>query len=70
MLVLSRKLDERVVINGAVQVEVVVLAFKGGKVRLGFIADDDVAIHRKEIFDVLSDQGKKFKEPKPFESES
>ena len=47
MLVLSRKVREEIIIANTIRV--VVLKVAGGKVKLGFIAPDDVAIHRKEI---------------------
>lgn len=47
MLVLSRKANQRVVIGG--DIEVIVLAISGDRVRLGFIAPEDVSIHREEV---------------------
>ncbi len=49
MLVLSREVDESIVING--NVTVTVLRVNGDKVRLGIEAPDDVTVHRKEIHD-------------------
>ena len=47
MLILSRKKFERVIVHGPC--EVVVVSIHGDKVRLGFIADLAVAIHRAEV---------------------
>jgi len=47
MLVLSRKLDESIVIDG--NIEVTVLAVHGRRVKLGVRAPGDVAIRRSEI---------------------
>ena len=47
MLVLTRKLNETVVIDGGI--EIMVVAVHGNKVRLGFRAPADVAIQRTEI---------------------
>lgn len=47
MLVLSRKVGQRVILNGNIIVEVV--EFHGHKVRLGFTAPDDVEIMREEL---------------------
>jgi carbon storage regulator CsrA len=47
MLVLSRKVDETVIIDGRIVVRVV--AIRGGKVRLGFDAPQDVRIVRAEL---------------------
>ena len=46
MLVLTRKLNECVIIDGGI--EVMVVAVRGNKVRLGFRAPADVAIQRSE----------------------
>jgi carbon storage regulator len=54
MLVLSRKSQESVVVGGISAVDrklvVTVLEIEGGKVRLGFEAPADVAVHRKEVW--------------------
>jgi len=49
MLVLSRKLNETIVINGNIRVTVVGL--RGNQVRLGIEAPDSIAIFREELFD-------------------
>ena len=55
MLVLTRKCQEVIVIGGADGVDrlvkVTVLGIENGKVRLGFEAADDVAVHRLEVWD-------------------
>lgn len=48
MLILSRRPGESVKIGN--DVTVVVLAVKGPQVRLGFLAPQDVAVHREEIY--------------------
>jgi carbon storage regulator len=47
MLVLSRKRGEQVRIND--DIEVVVLDIRGDRVRLGFVAPDDVSVYREEV---------------------
>lgn len=47
MLVLTRKVGERIVIDGNVEVQVV--AIGNGRVKLGITAPDDVRIRRSEI---------------------
>jgi carbon storage regulator len=47
MLVLSRKRNEKIVIDG--QVEVTVVEIRGDKVRLGVVAPRDVVVDREEI---------------------
>jgi len=51
MLVLSRKRDERVVING--NIEVTVVEIRGDRVRLGFDAPKEIEIHRREVQDAI-----------------
>jgi carbon storage regulator len=53
MLVLSRKLGERVLVGE--DVEVVVLEVDGGRVKLGFTAPRYVPIFRAEIHQELAD---------------
>jgi len=50
MLVLSRKLNERIVVGGSVVVTVVRIS--GDKVRLGIDAPDDVRVIRDEVADL------------------
>jgi len=51
MLVLSRKLNESVMIGDGVKITVVDIS--NGKVRLGIEADRSVPVHRKEVFDQI-----------------
>ena len=51
MLVLSRKEDESIVING--NIKIVVTAIQGGRVRLGIEAPQDVPVHRQEVYNGL-----------------
>lgn len=46
MLVLTRKINESICIDGGI--EVMVVAIRGNKVRLGFRAPSEVSIQRKE----------------------
>jgi len=48
MLVLSRCIGESVMIDD--DIEVIVTAVEGGRVKLGFTAPQEVLIHRKEIW--------------------
>lgn len=56
MLVLSRKLNEAIVIAG--NIKIIVVEVRGDKVRLGIEADKDVPVHRKEIQDVIDGKRK------------
>ena len=52
MLVLSRKRDEKIVINGDIVITVVEI--RGDKVRLGIEAPSHVPVHRWEVFEAIS----------------
>lgn len=55
MLVLTRKNRESVVIgrpeDNQVMLQITVLDIEGGRVRLGFEADQKMPIHRREVWD-------------------
>mgnify|MGYP001817300636 CR=1 FL=1 len=52
MLVLSRKKNESIVIDGNIVITVVEV--RGDKVRLGIQAPREVPIHRSEVYDALT----------------
>lgn len=54
MLVLRRKIDETLVINGAVTI--CILGVEGERVKLGVIAPDDVVIVRGELLNAEQQQ--------------
>jgi carbon storage regulator CsrA len=61
MLVLSRKTSEAVVVGGPnydCMLKVTVLEVKGGRVRLGFQADAAVLVHRLEVWERISHNGR------------
>ncbi len=49
MLIFTRRIGEAVVI-GDNEVNVTIIGVKGNQVRLGFIASQDIPIHRHEIY--------------------
>lgn len=51
MLVLSRKLNESIVIADVVTVTV--LEIRGDKIRLGIEAPKEVPVHRREVYDAI-----------------
>jgi carbon storage regulator len=55
MLVLTRRINESIVIND--NVSVLVVEVRGDRVRLGIEAPKDVAVHRKEVYDVIQESG-------------
>lgn len=54
MLVLSRKLNEKIVIND--NITLTVLRITGDKVRIGIEADRHIPVHRKEVYDAICQQ--------------
>lgn len=48
MLVLSRQINESIMIGDAI--EVTIVDIKGDKVRIGIAAPKDIPVHRKEIY--------------------
>ena len=51
MLVLSRQLEESIVIGDQIVVKVVDI--RGDKVRLGIVAPDNVPVHRQEVQEAI-----------------
>lgn len=51
MLVLTRKRNEGIMIND--DIEIIVVEIRGGKVRLGFKAPNEVPVHRGEVYDAI-----------------
>lgn len=56
MLVLTRKINQSIVIGD--DVEVVVLEVRGEQVRLGIRAPKQVVVHRKEIYEQIQDENR------------
>ena len=56
MLILTRKVGERIVIGD--NVVVTVIAQKGGGVKLGFEGPTEIPIHRAEIYERLQFQNR------------
>lgn len=51
MLVLSRKRNQSIVIDG--KYEIHVCEIRGDKVRIGIVAPADVPVHRREVQDAI-----------------
>jgi len=56
MLVLSRKKNESIIINGNIEIKVIEL--EDGRVRLGIDAPRSIEIHRKEVFEEIARENK------------
>lgn len=63
MLVLTRKLNQSIVIGD--DVEVVVLEVRGEQVRLGIRAPKNVVVHRKEIYDQILEENRAASQTRP-----
>ena len=52
MLVLSRKAEESMYIGD--NIKITVLDIRGGQVRIGITAPEDIKIHREEVYNRIS----------------
>lgn len=57
MLVLSRKIDEVIMIGE--DIAIIVVEVRGNKVRLGIDAPKGIPVHRKEVYDTIKKEGKR-----------
>jgi len=55
MLILTRRIGEKIIINDNVTVEI--LMVKGAQVRLGVNAPKSVTVHREEIYKKIQKEG-------------
>ena len=56
MLVLSRKMNESIMIGD--HIEVKILSVDGDQVKLGIVAPKSVTVHRSEVFEAIQEQNK------------
>lgn len=56
MLILTRKLDESLIIGD--NIEIKVIKIEDGKVRLGISAPKSIDVHRKEIYDMIVNENR------------
>lgn len=54
MLVLTRKIDEGIIIGDNITIRII--AIEGNKVKLGIIAAKDISIVREEIIEAVKDE--------------
>lgn len=68
MLVLTRKVEESILIGD--DVEIMVLGVSGDKVRIGITAPREVEVFRKEVKDSRNGNGADREAPAPADSDS
>lgn len=56
MLILSRKIEESIIING--DVEIKILDMGNGIVKIGIVAPKNVEVHRKEVYEKIREENK------------
>jgi carbon storage regulator len=56
VLILTRKVNERIVIGDDIEVSVVEI--RGDQVKLGIVAPKTVKVHRREVFDAIQAENK------------
>jgi len=61
MLVLSRKRDEKIVIDNDIIITIVEV--RGDKVRIGIEAPADIPVHRREIYDAIKRHSEQNSDP-------
>ena len=55
MLILERKVEQEIMVGN--NVRIVITSVRGKKVRVGIEAPNGVPIHRREVWDVIHNQG-------------
>ncbi len=65
MLVLTRKVDESIMIGDTIEIKV--LGVDGGSVKLGIQAPREIPVHRKEVFEEIRRENVAATQAPPFE---
>jgi carbon storage regulator len=63
MLVLSRRIDERIMIGD--QIEISVVDIKGDQVKIGILAPGNVKVYRKEVYEAIQKENIEAARAKP-----
>lgn len=56
MLLITRRTNESIVINGSIEVKIVEV--RGGRVKLGFDYPEGNTVYRKELFEKIQEENK------------
>jgi carbon storage regulator len=67
MLVLTRKINQSIMIGD--EIEITVLAVSGEKVRIGIEAPRDISVFRQEVLDSMEESDRPKSPPDPPDSE-
>jgi len=57
MIVISRGLDESVMIGD--DIEITIVGIRGDQVRLGIYAPNNISVHRREVYDAIKREKQK-----------
>ena len=61
MLVLSREIDQKIIIGDSI--EIMVVQIRGKKVRLGISCPSHILVHRKEVYNLIQKKKKRARKP-------
>jgi len=61
MLILTRKKEESIIINGNIEIQII--AIEEGKVKIGINAPKDIEIFRSEVFEKIQSENKEAAHP-------
>jgi carbon storage regulator len=56
MLILTRKVNERIIIGETIEVSVVEI--RGDQVKLGILAPRDIKVYRREVFESIQEENR------------
>ena len=66
MLILTRRLNESIMIGD--EIVVTIVDIRGDKVRLGIDAPQDIPVHRQEVYEAIQRENRKASQVQPKET--
>ena len=63
MLVLSRQLNEKIMVGD--DIEITIVDIRGDKVRVGIDAPEEMPVHRREVYDAIRNENRRAETIKP-----